>query len=46
MGKILMACKEALEYGSEPCIDYALLNGKRINILGKEVSFNQYAIAA
>ena len=46
MGKILMACKEALEYGSEPSIDYALLNGKRINILGKEVSFNQYAIAA
>lgn len=40
MGKILMACKEALEYGSEPSIDYALLNGKRINILGKEVSFN------
>lgn len=26
--------------------DYALLNSKRINILGKEVSFNQYAIAA
>ena len=46
MGKILMACKEALEYGSEPSIDYALLNGKRINIFGKEVSFNQYAIAA
>ena len=46
MGKILMACKEALEYGSEPSIDYALLNGKRINILGKEVSFNQYALAA
>ena len=46
MGKILMACKEALEYGSEPSIDYALLRSKRINILGKEVSFNQYAIAA
>ena len=46
MGKILMACKEALEYGSEPSIDYALLKSKRINILGKEVSFNQYAIAA
>ena len=46
MGKILMACKEALEYGSEPNIDYALLNSKHINILGKKLSFNQYFIAA
>lgn len=46
MGKILMACKEALEYGSEPSIDYALLKSKHINILGKKLSFNQYFIAA
>ena len=26
--------------------DYTLQDGKHINILGKEVSFNQYAIAA
>ena len=46
MGKILMVCKEALEYGSEPSIDYALLKSKHINILGKKLSFNQYFIAA
>lgn len=46
MGKILMACKQALECGHEPSIDYALLNSKHINILGKELSFNQYVIAA
>ena len=46
MGKILMACKEAFEYGHEPSIDYALLNSKHINVLGKELSFNQYIIAA
>jgi predicted NAD-dependent protein-ADP-ribosyltransferase YbiA (DUF1768 family) len=39
MGKILMVCKEALEYGSEPSIDYALLKSKHINILGTELSF-------
>lgn len=46
MGKILMACKEALESGIEPDIDYDLLSGKHINILGREISFNQRAIAA
>ena len=46
MGKILMVCKEALEYGSEPSIDYALLKSKHIYILGKKLSFNQYFIAA
>ena len=46
MGKILMACKEALESGIEPDIDYDLLIGKHINILGREISFNQRAIAA
>ena len=46
MWKKLMACKEAFEYGREPSIDYALLNSKHINVLGKELSFNQYIIAA
>ena len=46
MWKTLMACKEAFEYGREPSIDYALLNSKHINVLGKELSFNQYIIAA
>ena len=46
MGKILMACKVALENGTEPSIDYALLNRKRINILGKEITFNQCVKAA
>lgn len=46
MWKKLMACKEAFEYGHGPSIDYALLNSKHINILGKELSFNQYIIAA
>ena len=46
MGKILMACKEALEKGTDPYIDYALLTRKHIHILGKELSFNQYVTAA
>ena len=46
MWKKLMACKEAFEYGREPSIDYPLLNSKHINVLGKELSFNQYIIAA
>ena len=46
MGKILMACREALENGSDPGIDYALLSSKRIHILGKELTFNQYFTAA
>ena len=45
MWKELMAYKEAFEYGHEPSIDYALLNSKHINVLGKELSFNQYVIA-
>ena len=39
MGKILMACRDALRNGSEPLIDYALLSEKRINLLGRLVSF-------
>ena len=46
MGKVLMACKASLENGTEPNIDYALLSSKHINILGKELSFNQYVKAA
>ena len=45
MWKELMACKEAFEYGHEPSIGNALLNSKHINVLGKELSFNQYVIA-
>ena len=39
MGKILMACRDALRNGSEPLIDYALLREKRINLLGRLLSF-------
>ena len=46
MGKILMACKQALEQGAEPPIDHALLQGVHINLLGKELTFNQYVKAA
>ena len=46
MGKILMACRRALVNGTEPNIDYALLRNSRINILGTELSFNQYVKAA
>lgn len=46
MGKVLMLCKKALEEGESPTIDYALLDSKHINILGKELSFSQYIVAA
>jgi len=46
MGKILMVCKQALEQGAEPPIDYALLQDAHINLLGKELTFNQYIKAA
>ena len=46
MGKILMACKQALEQGAEPPIDYALLQDAHINLLGRELTFNQYVKAA
>ena len=39
MGKILMACRDALRSGSEPQIDYALLREKRINLLGHLLTF-------
>ena len=46
MGKILMACKQALEQGTEPPINYALLQDAHINLLGRELTFNQYVKAA
>ena len=39
MGKILMACKSALAHGIEPPIDYALLRGHDIHLLGLPLSF-------
>ena len=41
MGKILMACREALVNDLEPDIDYDLLRSKHIHLLGKELRFNQ-----
>ena len=46
MGKILMVCKQALEQGAEPPFDYALLQDAHINLLGRELTFNQYVKAA
>lgn len=46
MGKILMVCKQALEQGTEPPIDYVLLQEAHIILLGKELTFNQYVKAA
>lgn len=46
MGKVLMLCKRALEEDESPAIDYVLLDSKHINILGKELSFSQYIVAA
>ena len=46
LGKILMACKQALEQGIEPPIDYALLQEAHINILGRALIFNKYVKAA
>ena len=46
MGKILMACKAALDNGMEPNIYYDLLERKHINLLGKELVFNHVFEAA
>lgn len=40
MGKILMACREALSTGTVPYIDVEMLKSKRINICGKVLDFN------
>ena len=42
LGKILMACKQALEQGIEPSIDHSLLQEAHINLLGRELIFNKY----
>lgn len=39
-GKVMMACKQALEQGSEPPIDYVLLHEAHINIIGKVLTFH------
>lgn len=39
LGKILMICRDCLAYGTEPPIDYNLLESKDIHILGKRISF-------
>ena len=39
LGKILMICRDCLVNGTEPPIDYDLLNAKNIHILGKRISF-------
>lgn len=40
MGKILMACREALITGAVPHIDVEMLKRKRINICGKVLDFS------
>ena len=41
MGKILTIIKNCLHEGTEPEIDYALLNSKNIYLLGKKIDFKQ-----
>ena len=46
MGKILMLCRDALRNGTEPPIDYNLLQSKHIHLLGKEIDFGHGLQAA
>lgn len=39
MGKILTICRQCLQDGTEPPIDYELLKSKHIHLLGKELTF-------
>lgn len=39
MGKILTICRNCLQDGTEPPIDYELLKSKHIYLLGKELTF-------
>ena len=41
MGKIIKLCQLALLHHTEPAIVYGLLAAKKINLLGKELMFNQ-----
>ena len=43
MGKILTICKNSLEKGTEPPIDYELLRSKNIYLLGKLLTFDDEA---
>ena len=40
MGKILMICRDCLRNGTEPQIDYELLNRSNIYILGERTYFS------
>ena len=42
MGKILMLCREALKVGGVPPIDFELLRGKNIHLLGKKITFENH----
>ncbi|MBR6980721.1 MAG: NADAR family protein [Prevotella sp.] len=39
IGKILMTCRDCIANGTEPLIDYELLNNANIHILGKKLTF-------
>ena len=39
IGKILMICRDCLTHGTEPEIDYHLLNSAEIHILGNKITF-------
>ena len=41
MGKILTICRKCLAEGTEPEINYDLLNQKHIHLLGKRLTFDQ-----
>lgn len=41
MGKILTICKQCLENGIEPPIDYDLLRSKQIHLLGRKLGFTK-----
>ena len=43
MGKILTICKNCLEKGTEPPIDYELLRSKNIYLLGQLLTFDDEA---
>lgn len=40
IGKILMICRDCIKGGKQPVIDYDLLHGAKIHILGKLLQFN------
>ena len=42
LGKILMDCRDAMRYQTEPLIDYAPLRAVQIDLLGQELTFPTY----